>query len=85
MFEELFNPDEEPQPTEHPLINRAAGNREPLKSWESFLYEVEILVHKRGISDLLGKLKEAVHSCNIIQWNKNPLTTNLFESSPDQH
>jgi FlaA1/EpsC-like NDP-sugar epimerase len=75
MFEELFNVDEQSQPSGHPLINRAVGNQEPLTNWESFLDEVEILVKKRAVSDLLAKFKTMVPNYHPLQPDLNARPT----------
>lgn len=60
LFEELFNEGENPQPTRHPLINQAVSNQELMENWDTFLNEIEVLVRKRGVSDLLAKFTAVV-------------------------
>jgi len=67
LFEELFNEDEQARPTEHPLVNQAVGHREPSENWESFLHEVETLVRKREVPELLAKFTAMVPNYQPLQ------------------
>ncbi len=60
LFEELFNVDEEPYPTEHPLINSAMGPQETWESMESFLDEIEDLVQRQDVPGLMAKFKQTI-------------------------
>jgi FlaA1/EpsC-like NDP-sugar epimerase len=60
LFEELFNVDEEPQPTEHPLINSAMGSKETWETWESLLDEIENIVKKQDVPGLVAKFKQII-------------------------
>jgi FlaA1/EpsC-like NDP-sugar epimerase len=60
LFEELFNDDEEPQPTEHPLINRAVGPADSPEIWEAHLDETQELVRKRDVSGLMENFKAII-------------------------
>jgi FlaA1/EpsC-like NDP-sugar epimerase len=55
LFEELFNRDEEPRLTAHPMISRAVGPREPRKLWERHLDEIQALVLARDAPGLIAK------------------------------
>jgi len=56
----LFNDDEVPQPTPHPLIQRAEGPREPLPVWEAHLGDIEALVRNREVSALMQQFAAMV-------------------------
>jgi FlaA1/EpsC-like NDP-sugar epimerase len=60
LYEELFNRDEEPQITEHSMINRAAGPREAMEVWEGHLDHIQDLVIKRDEQSLSAKFKEII-------------------------
>ena len=60
LFEELFNSDEEPQITEHPLINRAVGPEAGKENWETHLDDIQTLVFKRDRSGLIAKFKAII-------------------------
>jgi FlaA1/EpsC-like NDP-sugar epimerase len=60
LFEELFNQDEEPRPTEHPMINRAVGQAESEVDWQTHLDDIQALVHRRDIPRLLGAFQALV-------------------------
>lgn len=60
LFEELFNEDEQVQPTDHSQINCAIGAFEPLKVWESHLDDIETLVVRRDSQALIAKFKAIV-------------------------
>lgn len=68
MYEELFNADELPQPTEHPLILRALAPDEEASVWEGHLEEIATLVRSRDVEGLLAKFHEIVadYRCDQI-------------------
>jgi FlaA1/EpsC-like NDP-sugar epimerase len=72
LYEELFNNDEQPQPTGHPMISRALGSREAKEVWEKHLDEIWALVAKRDKEGLLDKFKEIVPN-----YSPGPLPLNL--------
>jgi FlaA1/EpsC-like NDP-sugar epimerase len=64
MFEELFNQDEQAQPTEHSLILRALRLSEEESAWERHMEEIAGLVSKGDVTGLLAKFKAVVpNSC----------------------
>jgi FlaA1/EpsC-like NDP-sugar epimerase len=60
LYEELFNIDEAPQPTEHPLISRALGPKEPKEVWERHLDEIQDLFNARDAEGLLAKFRAII-------------------------
>ena len=60
LFEELFNVDEQPQPTEHPMINRALGPAKDGVVWEAHLADIQMLVNQRDVQGLIAKFKAVV-------------------------
>lgn len=60
LYEELFNDDEQPRPTEHPLLNCAIGPQEDLEVWEAHLRDIQALVSKRDSQGLIDKFKAIV-------------------------
>jgi FlaA1/EpsC-like NDP-sugar epimerase len=60
LYEELFNVEEEPQPTEHPLINQALGPAENGPAWEANLDDIQALVSRRDVAGLLARFKALV-------------------------
>ncbi len=60
LFEELFNVDEEPHPTEHPLINSAMGPQETWEAMESLLDEIEDRVRKQDVPGLMAKFTQII-------------------------
>ncbi len=60
LYEELFNDDEKPRPTEHPLLNCAIGPQEDLEVWEAHLRDIQALVSKRDSQGLIDKFKAIV-------------------------
>lgn len=60
LYEELFNVDEESQPTEHPLISRASGTSESKAVWETHLNDIQALVIQRDAQGLIAKFKEII-------------------------
>jgi FlaA1/EpsC-like NDP-sugar epimerase len=64
LYEELFNIDEEPQPTEHPLISRAIGPKEPKEVWERHLDEIQDLFNARDAKGLIAKFKTIIPNYN---------------------
>ena len=54
LYEELFNADEVPEPTEHPLILRATRAPGSLEAWEAGLAELEALVRRRDVPGVLN-------------------------------
>ena len=60
LYEELFNVDEEPQPTEHSMIQYALGPREPLAVWGSHLNKIQELVTARANDRLRAFFKELI-------------------------
>ncbi|MEJ5330092.1 MAG: nucleoside-diphosphate sugar epimerase/dehydratase [Desulfobaccales bacterium] len=57
LYEELFNTDETPQPTEHPLILRATRAPDPPGVWEAGLAELEALVRRRDVPGVLTRFR----------------------------
>ena len=57
LYEELFNSDEEPRPTEHPLISWAIGPSESKDAWEAHVNDIETLVINRDNPGLIAKFK----------------------------
>jgi FlaA1/EpsC-like NDP-sugar epimerase len=60
LYEELFNVDENPQPTEHPLINRALGPDEDCSVWETHLDDIQVLVSRRDTDALIAKFRAII-------------------------
>jgi FlaA1/EpsC-like NDP-sugar epimerase len=60
LYEELFNSDEEPRPTEHPLISRAIGPSAAKDAWEAHVNDIETLVSNRDAQGLIAKFKAVV-------------------------
>jgi FlaA1/EpsC-like NDP-sugar epimerase len=60
LSEELFNRDEVPQSTEHPMITRAVGPQEPRELWERHLDEIQDLVYARDAHGLIAKWKAII-------------------------
>lgn len=60
LYEELFNDEEQPQPTEHPMINRALGPKESGLVWEVHLDDIQALVSRRDVQGLVTKFKAIV-------------------------
>jgi len=76
LFEELFNREEQPHPTEHPLILRAVGPRQEAVVWEAHLDEIAELVRQRQVSALLAKFKSI-----IPNYHQDPQTMELNKPS----
>lgn len=64
LFEELFNGDEQQQPTDHPLVISAVGVTEVLEAWEDHLDDIQVMINKRDISSLIAKLKSIIPNYN---------------------
>ncbi len=62
MSEELFNQDEEPRPTEHPLVQRAFSGSESRVGWDNHLNHIQTLVQRRDVSGLLAEFKGLVEN-----------------------
>ena len=60
LYEELFNNDEEPRPTEHPMISRAIGPSEAKDVWEAHVNDIQDLVINRDLQGLIAKFKAVV-------------------------
>lgn len=60
LSEELFNDDEEPHPTKHPMLNCAVGSQEDLEVWEAHLNDIQRLISRRDSQGLLDKFKAIV-------------------------
>jgi FlaA1/EpsC-like NDP-sugar epimerase len=60
LFEELFNYDEEPQSTEHPMISHAVGPEAGKEDWEAHLDDIQALVFKRDRGGLIAKFKAII-------------------------
>ena len=60
LYEELFNDDEEPRPTPHPMLICAVGPKYELKVWENHLQDIQKLVSKGDSQGLIDKFKAIV-------------------------
>jgi FlaA1/EpsC-like NDP-sugar epimerase len=60
LFEELFNDEEQPEPTGHELIYKAIGSVDPLENWEQYLAEMRTLISTKDVMGLLTKFKARV-------------------------
>uniref|UniRef100_A0A7V4LD34 Polysaccharide biosynthesis protein n=1 Tax=Desulfobacca acetoxidans TaxID=60893 RepID=A0A7V4LD34_9BACT len=60
LYEELFNADEKPQPTAHPMILRATRPPDPPEVWEEGLAELEALVRRRDVAGVLARFQTLV-------------------------
>ena len=61
LYEELFNDDEQPKPTDHPMISYAVG--QPGESWEDLekhLDDIQDMITKRDVSGLLAKFQAII-------------------------
>ncbi len=71
LYEELFNNDEEPQPTEHPMISRAIGPPVDKDAWEAHVDDISDLVKNREISGLILKFKNIIPNFTSDFFNVN--------------
>jgi FlaA1/EpsC-like NDP-sugar epimerase len=71
LFEELFNADETPQPTEHPMILRATRPPDPPGTWDRALKELEALVRRRDVEGVLTRFRALVPTYTPFQEGQN--------------
>ena len=69
LYEELFNDDEKPRPTEHPMLSCAMGPREDIEVWEAHLRDIKALVNKRDSQGLIDKFKSIIPNYNHYQYS----------------
>lgn len=72
LFEELFNNDEQPQPTDHPLISRAIGPSECKEVWEGHFDEIQGLVNSRNTQGLIAKFQAIISNYKPQSWLSQP-------------
>ena len=71
LYEELFNADETPQPTEHPMILRATRPPDPPGTWDQALEELEALVRRRDVPGVLARFRALVPTYTPFQEERN--------------
>ena len=71
LYEELFNADETPQPTEHPMIMRATRPPDSPEVWEQALAELEAMVRRRDVAGALARFQALVPTYTPFQGGRN--------------
>jgi FlaA1/EpsC-like NDP-sugar epimerase len=64
LFEELFNDEEQPEPTGHKLIYKAIGAVDPVENWEQYLAEMCTLIATKDVMGLLTTFKARIPNYN---------------------
>ncbi|MDP3183271.1 MAG: nucleoside-diphosphate sugar epimerase/dehydratase [Desulfobaccales bacterium] len=68
LYEELFNDDEEPRPTAHPMLSCAMGPQEDIEVWEAHLRDIQALVDNRDSQGLIDKFRLIIPNYRHYQY-----------------